>query len=47
MTQIGWKAKDEKCYSNSNQKEAGVAILTSHKIDQIKKVTGDKDIIYQ
>ena len=34
-------------HANSNQKEAGVAILTSHKIDQIKKVTGDKDIIYQ
>ena len=40
----GWKML---FHANSNQKEAGVAILTSHKIDQIKKVTGDKDIIYQ
>ena len=34
-------------HANSNQKEVEMAILISHKIDQIKKVTGDKDIICQ
>ena len=34
-------------HANSNQKEAEVAVLISHKIDQIKNVTGDKDIMYQ
>ena len=47
-TYVDWKWEDGKniFHANGKQKESGVAILISDKIDLIKKITRDKEEHY-